>query len=776
MRHFRLVLFGALLVSVFPAFSDKRQFDVAALAQLGYSPDIADFFEEMRFLPGIHTVTVEVNAAQTYALDVKFDDNGQLCVDEAFFDALKLKPLPLLETCNTPAALWAGAAVKLFPGTFRIELLLPELAFDPLQISGEQYGGHALTLNYDLYGQRFASHNSQQQSLQGTLMPGINVGNWVIRNRSQFSSTASQHLQIYETSAVRAMPSLKARTEIGQFGAKNTLFSGLPLTGIQLMSDQNQVDGRLLVPVTGIADSQASVEVRQRGRTVYRTLVPPGPFSLDNLGQTVSGVEVEVEVTESDGRKKIQTLVPQRMVGNTGSLPHYQLGLGRYRSYRQSTPKSAPALLLMGERKILLRQESDTVIGGILSPNYHTVSARHDYANLSGGVLYSRGHQQQGLQLDTQLRFTPSQQTALALTSMYRTLGFQGGDEGLSNTDGEAGNKLRMALGASLSLSYPGWGALVYSASLNHYYQRKSGLTHALSTSRPIGTGTLALTLQASANEPLALFAYMSWPLGKHRVSARMQGGGNREMASGVSLQGQFSDQWGYSLDTAHSGNNTQLSGSSQLTTPYNQMMAGMSQNNNGNQSFNASVSGALAYANRTWLLSSSKVGDTFAVVDMGGASGIKLQASGGGNIITDYAGHALLPSISPYQDESIQIDTQALPLNLRLSSTRGSIKLAHGTVGSQHFRVTEVRQLLLTIKAAEGAAMPVGASVYDDNSKFLGTLIGEGNLMLVNEDIGKTLQIRPINMQACKVEYSIPEAFNPKVLYEEATAVCVPL
>lgn len=776
MQRFRLALFGVLLVSAYPAFADKRQFDVAALAQLGYSPDVADFFEEVRFLPGMHTVTVEVNAAQNYALEVRFADNGQLCVDEAFFDALKLKPLPLSEACNTPVALWPGAAVKLFPGTFRIELLLPESAFDPLQIGGEQYGGYAAILNYDFYGQRFASQYGQQQSLQGTLMPGINVRNWVIRNRSQFTSTASQRLQVYETSAVRVMSSLKARAEIGQFGAQNTLFSGLPLTGIQMMSDQNQVDGRLLVPVTGMADSQASIEVRQRGRTLYRTLVPPGPFSLDNLGQVVGGVEAEVEITEADGRKKIQTLVPQLMMGNTGNLPHYQLGLGRYRSYRQNQQQSAPPVLLMGERKILLRQESDTVIGGILSPNYQTVAVRHDYPNLSGGLVYSRGRHRQGLQLDTQLQFTPSQQTALSLTSMYRTLGAQGGDEGLSDPGGEAGNKLRMALGASLSLLYPEWGSVVYSSSLNRYYQGKSGLTHSLSTSRPIGAGVLSLTLQTSGNDPLALFAYMSWPLGQHRVSARMQGGGNREVASGVSLQGKLDDQWGYSLDTTHSGNNTQLSGNTQFTTPYNQLMAGMSHNNNGSQSFNASASGALAYANSTLLLSPSKVGDTFAVVDMGGASGIKLQAAGGGNIITDYAGHALLPSIFPYRDENIQIDTQVLPLNLRLNSTSASIKLAHGTVGTQHFRVTEIKQLLLTVKTTDGAAMPVGASVYDGTGEFLGTLMGDGNLMLVNESIGKELQIRPINAQACKVEYSVPETFDPEVLYEESVAVCIPV
>lgn len=775
MQQFKLAFLCFLLFCIHPAFADKQRFDVAALEQLGYSSDVAEFFEKVRFLPGTHTVTVRVNAAHSYELDVMFDDNGQLCVNNTFFDVLKLKPLPLLDACNTPATLWMGAEVKLYPGTFRIELLLPEYAFDPLKISGEQYGGYAAILNYDLYGQRFSSIYGQQKSLQGTIFPGINMLNWVIRNRSQFSTSTDQRFRSYETAAIKAIPTLKARLEIGQFGAQNTLFAGLPLTGIQLMSDQNQVDGRLLIPFTGIADSQANVEVRQRGRTVYQTMVSPGPFSLDNLGHAVSGVETEVEITEADGRKKVQTLVPQRMMNNS-SHPLFQLGFGRYRSYRNNQSGISPPALLVGERKISLRQASDIVMGGIFSRKYQTIMLRHNHDNLSGAISYSNGRQQRGIQLDTQLQFTPSRQTSFSLTSMYRTAGAQGADEGLAEYNESAGGGMHMALGASLSLSLPKWGTLAYSASFNRYYQTNSALTHALSASHPLGAGALNLTLQASANDPLSIFAYISWPLGQNRVSARMQAGGNRLGSSGVNFQGQPNDYWGYSMDMLNSKNNTQLSGNIQMTTPYNLMTAGMSSNNNGSKSINTSSSGSLAYANGTWLASSSKVGDTLAVVDTGGTPGIKLQASGAGNTTTDYAGHALLSSILPYQDNNIQIDTQALPLNLHLNTTSASLKLAYGTVGWQHFRVTEVKQLLLTIKAIDGSAMPVGASVYDSNGGFLGTLMGEGNLMLVNEDIGKSLQVRPANAQVCRVEYSVPKVFEPETLYEESEATCIPV
>ncbi|WP_273855326.1 fimbria/pilus outer membrane usher protein [Serratia liquefaciens] len=773
MQRVGLTLLVFLSGTALPAIAEKPNFDIAALEQLGYSEDIAKFFSEERFLPGVHDITLEVNAAKSYMLSLKFDDDGQLCVDDHFLDELKLKKIELSKNCDTPAMLWQGADIKVFPGSFRVELLLPETAFDPLKISGDEYGGGGAILNYELYGQRFSSRYGQQQSLQATLGPGLNIRNWVVRNRSQFSTNSEKKLQVYETSAVRAFPSLKGRLEMGQFGAENSLFSGVPLTGLQIMSERHQIDGNLLIPITGMADSQASIEVRQRGRTVYRTTVPPGPFSLDNVGQVVGGIDTEVEITEADGRKKTQTVVPQKLSGNIGSQPHSQLGIGRYRSYRQSS--FTPPLLVMGERQINHDEENEFVMGGLFSSRFQMVALRKAYANVSGGMIYSRGNKRQGLELDTQLRLPSSRFLNMSLTSKYRTLGAQGSDEGLENT-GNISSRLRMALGASISLSHADWGVLNYNIYQSRYYQGRSYLTHGLSTSRQIGSATLSFTAQNSANDPLTVFAYLSLPLGKNRLSTRVQGGKQHETATGINLQGDIDERWNYSLGAASRGNDTQFSGRAQVTLPYSQLAGDTTYSNNDSKSFNASAFGGVAFANNTWLFSPQRIGDTFAVVDMAGASGIGLQASGSGRIATDYAGHALLASVTPYTDTSVSIDTQQFPLNLRINSTSASLRLAHGTVGLQRFRVSELKQLLLTIRNTDGETMPVGVSVYDDRGNMLGTLIGDGNLMLVNEDIGKDLQLRATNMPTCRVKYTVPEYFDPEMLYEEASAICIPV
>ncbi|BEM85474.1 hypothetical protein SME41J_47980 (plasmid) [Serratia marcescens] len=114
-----------------------------------------------------------------------------------------------------------------------------------------------------------------------------------------------------------------------------------------------------------------------------------------------------------------------------------------------------------------------------------------------------------------------------------------------------------------------------------------------------------------------------------------------------------------------------------------------------------------------------------------------------------------------------------SLPLNMRLNSTDAQLNLARGTVAERSFRVTEVKQLLLTIRDTAGATLPTGASVHDDSGQLLGTLLGDGNLMLVNDDIGKSLRVRRANMNECEVSYDVPATFDASVLYEERDAVC---
>ncbi|MBM0990348.1 fimbria/pilus outer membrane usher protein, partial [Enterobacter hormaechei] len=85
--------------------------------------------------------------------------------------------------------------------------------------------------------------------------------------------------------------------QVGEINASSPVLSGAPILGVQLMPTtglQKQGSG---VSVSGIARTpQARVEIRQSGQVIFSTLVPAGPFKLDDVPMVRSNVDLDVTV------------------------------------------------------------------------------------------------------------------------------------------------------------------------------------------------------------------------------------------------------------------------------------------------------------------------------------------------------------------------------------------------------------------------------------------------------------------------------------------------
>lgn len=772
-----------VLLSLLMARAGASGFDVKTLEQLGYNADIAEFFSTSRFLPGVYRVALEVNAAQRYQEDARFGQEGELCLDARLAETLRLQLTSPLGDCERIESRWPQAQVRVFPGTFRVEITLPEEAFDPDKLRSEQRGGYAVLLNYDLYGNRMQGRYGNQQTWQTMLEPSLNISNWVVRNRSSYSSSEfGSQLEVYETSATRDFPHWGALVQVGEFSAGGSLSGGLPITGLQLSSERFQLSrATLAVPLQGSVSSQATVEVKQRGQVMYRTLLPAGPFTMDSLGLAVAGVETEVIVTDAEGFQQRFTVTPG-LGDEQDRQGSYQLALGRYRTYGGQQDSASPPTLLMGEKRFSSSTTRQMGIGGMTSTKYQRLAGQANLGDglgnwLSSSAVYSRGRPQ-GVQLDMQGQMALSQSFSLSLTSQYRTLGFRETDESLRQparrAEGSSGSRLHYTGGLALSWNTLAWGALAYSLSHERYYHNSTpGWMQVLAYGKRLGSATLSLSVQSSSRERPAVYAGVSLPLGGGSVNSRLQLRSNNQMRLGNSWQGGIGEGplYGYLDIGRDSGGEYQTSGNLSGNTAYTRLSLGASRSSQGSSSQSLVSSGSMGVANNTWVTSPQRAGDTLVVVSVPGQSGAKVTGAGGG--ITDFAGNVLLPSATPYMPLKAQIDTLSLPLNLRLDSTALELELARGSVATRQFRVTEVRQLLLTLRDAQGDILPTGASVHDEKGQLLGTLIGDGNLMLVNDDIGKALRIRRVNMNECRVSYEVPAEFDPSVLYEERDAVC---
>ena len=93
--------------------------------------------------------------------------------------------------------------------------------------------------------------------------------------------------------------------------------------------------------IRGVAQTNARVTVRQNGYIIYSTYVPPGPFALDDLYPTSAGGDLDVTVTEADGREThfVQAYAAVPTLLRDGAW-RYSATAGQYRNgyvYNQET-------------------------------------------------------------------------------------------------------------------------------------------------------------------------------------------------------------------------------------------------------------------------------------------------------------------------------------------------------------------------------------------------------------------------------------------------------
>ncbi|WP_145542701.1 fimbria/pilus outer membrane usher protein [Yersinia frederiksenii] len=778
------------LLSLFPVMAvsatkkGAAAFDIKTLEGLGYSADLAEFFSKQdKFLPGQHDVTLIINANKTYRTEASFNSEGQLCADRKLLMTLKLHHKDSGDSCENIETLWPGVAVKLFPGQFRIEMTLPQEAFDPeLESSDYQRGGYAVLLNYNLFGQRIESNNDDLNLFQGQFEPGINFNNWVLRNRGSYTyNQGIGHYDNQETYALRAVESLKSVVQLGEFGLVGNTYSGLPVVGAQLYSDNAQLNNtQLTVPIEGIANTNATIEIRQRGRVIYRTVVAPGPFSLSNISNFSSGVPTDVNVIEEDGTQQNFTVSNALDPNFEQQATTYQLAIGRYRDNLDNGESDSP-LLASGEWSFSPINSLRTTSAGLLSADYQNISMQNLYSGLenawfSGVASYSNTKSAgQGYQLSVQNQVAINGNLSASLSTVYDSVNYWSPDNALSNGNNLetlTNGKLKNATSAALTWAHPRWGAFSYVLSNNMYYQAENSVSHTISVSEQFGRVTTTLSIQSTSQGQNAAYFGLSMPLGKGSLSGRMQRN-NGNMTLGSTYQGTWDDNKGYSVGITGSDNQRRVNGAMNIKTAYSQLSGGVSQATNNSRSAYLSSSGSMAYANNTFATSASAIGDTFAVVNVPSQSNLRVSSPSSGMAITDYAGTALLPSVIPYTVSKAQISTKTLPLNIRLNSTSADLMMTRGTVATRDFEATETRQLLLTILDSNREPMPVGANVLDAQGKFLGTIIGDGNFMLENKTIGAMLRVKATNRGECVVSYVEPEKFDPDTLYEVVDAVC---
>lgn len=794
----RAVIYSAIplmLLECTSLHAREVTFDTDILKSRGLGADLNRYFAEApRFLPGTHSVSVKVNGSDRGTAAVRFSEDGTMCVDNDFLEFAGLMPVPIKanETCHDIRSDYAQAVINALPNQEAVELYLPQEAINSISadVKNFQHGGTAGMLNYSLFSTKSdysGSDSSSNRYSQASLEAGFNAMDWSLRSRYILTDDdGNRNAESIYTYAEHVFVPQRLTMQVGEINAMSDVLSGVPITGVQLIPTSGlQKDGSG-VSVSGIArTSQARVEVRQNGRLIFNTLVPAGPFTLDDVPMVRNNVDLDVTVVESDGSTN-RFIVPAASVKSRNlSRPNgLTVSAGQVRSIESDY--SDPLVFNVSDGWRILPW-MNLLASGVVAEDYQAAGARTEFMltdgwNVSTSMAASKaqfGDSDNGIKNELQSDYSLTESVGLSgsvahYSGDYRELAdamdddYQGYDNSYS-ANIRWSTPLAGAFSAGLSYNQAAgdgedsrylllsWGKTFKYASVNVNWQSAVGSTD-------------------DDQDDDLLYINLSIPLGgSQSLSSYMRKQGD-STSYGLANSGALGNDTNYyiSADRDDESQENSFNGNINTNLHYTQLSVGGGTSGEHQRNYNATLSGGIAMHKDGVTFSPYSIKDTFAIAKLSEPkAGVEITTPQG-TVWTDRWGQAVIPGLTEWRNSRIEVDANKLPQSMTLANGTKYIAAAHGSVSEVSFKVLNSRRVMLRIKQADGKPLAKGLSVVDDKDNYVVTVVDDGHVFLNDADqVTALYAINDENQRLCKLDFTLPEKHDEDAFYEEVNGVC---
>ncbi|WP_249718725.1 fimbria/pilus outer membrane usher protein [Proteus faecis] len=785
-------------------------------------------FENNEQLPGKYYVDIYVNTNLIGTENIKFEkiDNGKLMPCLSISDltkfGIKTSEYKELETkgnnCVNLSAI-PNAKSEFQFNSQRLYLSIPQIAMnkDPrgfVDLNNIDNGITALLLNYSYSGSKNydrKSNGSNTTSNYINLRPGVNIGPWRLRNYTTWSNSddkSSKWDTVY-TYLSRSINQLKSQLILGDGVSPSSVFDSVPFRGIQLGTDDDMYPEsvRGYAPVVrGIARSNAQITIRQNGYTIYQTEVAAGPFEINDLYPTGSSGDLYVTIKESNGSEQHQ-IIP------FASLPvlqregyvSYSITGGEYRAYDKEIEKQKFGQLTL----IYGLPYGATAYGGSqLSNNYQAYSigigqnlgalgaisidvtqanSKLNNGDTSRGQSYRFRYNKNLNTIGTNIalagyRYSTDGYYSLAeVFDEYRNgisapeierrrnraeitinqnLGEQYGSLSIGYVRENYWNSDRKTQSATVGYNNS-WQGISYG--LNYTYNKNTNNYSYRSSSYAKSNDDHQLALSVSV--PFSVFDDTFYYNFNTNSSSQSPSTGSVGLSAS-----QLNNRLNWSLQQAFTNQDQGSSGNlnASYKGKYGEMTGGSGYSKD-NYNLYYGVNGSLV-AHSGGVVLGQQLGETSAIVNIPEAADVAVLNQAG--VETNSYGYALVPYITPYRKNTIDIDTSALPENTEMALTSQTVSPSRGALVKANFSANVGYRALIALTLENGEFIPFGSQVIFKDNPQLNNIVGNDGEVYLSGLSEKGQFIVKYNDKQCSANYNLLGISHYLGLYK-TTVVC---
>lgn len=794
---FLLLLSGAPGIAL---ADDAIDFDTTTLQARGLSPSLNKYFRDgKKFTPGITKITPVINGVEKPSLAVTFDENGQPCLHLDDLTTLGIKAVKHEDgQCINLIAAYPQATITADPGNNKLLFVLPAEAIadnNNLDISQYTVGGTGAMVNYDLLMMKSNtksegdSDNNNLNTFQSNTEEGFNYNDWIVRSRQSFSSSDNSHNfdQLY-TYAQRTLADYKAVMQAGKISIASSLFSTPQIYGVQFSPESALVNNKNSgASVTGIAQSQSRVEVRQAGALVYSTQVPAGAFTLDRIPTLNNTADLNVNIIGQDGTNR-SFIVPASSFAHsyTQQETSFSGAIGAIDKSNNDDIDSSELMTLSMSTPVGKRAMMNG--GALLAQNYQSMAGQLStgFANglsISGTTVISKDTRSQtnGVQGNINVSMQVTQLANINSSVTLQNNGFRSLTDGETTTDPDTGKYIGARYKSQYNL---GLGYLLGDmGSVNLAWSRATLFDPAETTTRWtaswsktfIGGTSISVNAEQDTGKDgdSLVYASISIPFGSARVGYNMSHTSDHTN-QGVTLDQTINERLGYSLSANKDSRDDvgAFSANVHALPKYSQVNLGYSRYGSDSNTYSVAATGGVVATKQGVLFSPYPVQDTFAVVKLPDISGGEIDTPQG-PVWTNSKGYAVSSGMNAYGESRLTLVTKSLPKNVDINNGIQVAHVARGSVTDYTFGTVLTRRALITIHMPNGKLANKGDIISDAKDNYITTVAGDGTVFLIDGQLEQELWLKPMGSPRCHVVFNLNKQPEADKLYESYDAQC---
>lgn len=515
---------------------------------------------------------------------------------------------------------------------------------------------------------------------------------------------------------------------------------------------------------SGSAGLPSTAEVFINNVRTFQRDVPAGPFSIRELPVITGQGEIRMVVRDLLGREQIisQTYYGARNLLKRG-LSDFSYELGVERQNFSTSSNDYGRWLLAGTQRYGLTNELTAEVRGELGSNRQVIGLGGTMLFPSLGVVdigiaashsnkgigqllvlgFDRLTQQMSFGVRTQLtshefdqlgfsdgRRVPAQQTTAHIGWRGSQLGSFGlGYIHLDNRGQPDSELVNASYNKNLGRGWFLGMTAIQNLKGSRDYTIGLTLTYALSNRV---TANVTTNLRNNSADSALFQVQQNLPPGTglgYRLLAGIEG--NERFEGGLSMQNNYGT---YTLEAAHL---------------------------NSSNAFRASARGGIAFLGGEAFMA-RQLGNSFAVVQVPGYSGVQVYAENQPVARTNTSGTALVPQLRPYQKNRLSIEQSDLPMDAQVGALE-LIAVPYFRSGYVlEFPVQKANGALLRIMMTDAEPVPVGTSVQiiGDENVFPAGL--NGQVFLSGLGRHNRLKVTLPDSRNCELEVRYPDTDDP--------------